>query len=138
MNRHSFRLALIAASSVAAVANSLATTAAASGNRCGCSTVGFSGQVTITTAGVSFASTSSTVTLWAVLIWPEARMVDFAHGIPAPYQRDLRPGRCSNTGRATPDWEVTHQRSTLRAAVVGNRGHRPRSDYRRLPSLRLD
>jgi hypothetical protein len=68
---HSFRPALIAASVVWASANRRAMTVAVSGKRRGCSTVGLAGQRMMTAAGVSSASTSSTVMPPDALIFRE-------------------------------------------------------------------
>jgi hypothetical protein len=55
--------------------------AAASGNRRGCSTVGFTGQLTMTTAGVSLASISSTVMVSVAVIWLDANGVTWTRRI---------------------------------------------------------
>ena len=82
---HRRRSRLIAASRTAAMANVLAATSAAIGNRCECSTVvGLSGQVMITTAGTEPASTSS-IRIVSEEIWPEARTVALDLGISAPW-----------------------------------------------------
>jgi hypothetical protein len=55
----------------------------------------------MTVVGVSSASTSSTVIVPAAVSWPSARVVTVDTGI-QPYTAGIpRPGRCSNTGRAT-------------------------------------
>ena len=59
---------------VDAVANSLASVAAASGNRRGCTTDGLDGHLMMTAAGLSSASTSSTVTAsWPLSCYCAAR-----------------------------------------------------------------
>jgi hypothetical protein len=94
---HSFRSRRICASLVAASANSFAAVAAVSGNLRGCSTDGCSGQVTMTTAGVLPASTSSMASVLCgdAVSWPEARVVTLDAGILLLASWDLRPvGSC--------------------------------------------
>jgi hypothetical protein len=72
---YSRRLALIAASSVLALASTFIAAAAASAYRRGCRTVGLTGQRMMTTAGVSSASTSSTVSVSTAVMAPLASSV---------------------------------------------------------------
>jgi hypothetical protein len=104
---HSGRLALMPASVVAASANSRAMWAAVSGKRRGWQTVGLAGHLTMTTAGVSSASTSSTVMVVVGVIWLEARGVILLMEILLPFTSRLdllgpavfahRPGRSTDT-----------------------------------------
>ncbi len=59
----------------------------------------------MTTDGVSSASTSSIVTVSTPVMAPLASSVIWTWGL-TPRQWDLRPGRCSSTGRATYMWGV--------------------------------
>ena len=82
---HSRLPAFIAASAVRASANSRTTAVAASANRRGCRMVGLTGQRMTTTAGVSSASTNSTVTRSDALISLEASYVTWDIGVSLPH-----------------------------------------------------
>ena len=69
---HSFRSRLICASFTTAAANVRAALSAADPKRCGWITVALFGHLTITTAGASSASISSTVIVSVLVSWPEA------------------------------------------------------------------
>jgi hypothetical protein len=77
-------LDLIPANRVAASANNLASAAAVSGKRCGWMTLGLLGHLTMTTAGVWFASINSTVIVSVAVSWPLASSVTLDIGISAP------------------------------------------------------
>jgi hypothetical protein len=92
------RSRLIWASFTTAAANVRAHASAAPGKRRGWNILGLLGHLTMTTAGVSFASISSTVIVSVPVIWLLARQLGTLgiHSLVV----DSRPGRCSSTGRA--------------------------------------
>jgi hypothetical protein len=89
---HSLRRALTLVSIVCASLNSRTMTAAVSGKRRGAHTVGLAGQRTMITAGISFASTSSTTIASVVLMLALASTVTGDDGDTAELAFRLGPG----------------------------------------------
>jgi hypothetical protein len=89
------RSLLIAAGLTAAAANVRAALSAALGKRCGWITDALLGHLTMTTAGVSCASTSSTAIASVAVIWPLASSVTLVTG--SRSIRDLQPRQFSST-----------------------------------------